>query len=86
MTNSTPNLALTANVMLTVDPSTSRELTDTEMLAYLPGDFLVRVQSAYWKDINFTLQHMTVSQRSEYRQNMMCRACHRRCAGSCKRP
>lgn len=83
MTSTRSNLAISANVMLTVDPSSGRPFSERDTLAFLPGDFLVKVQSVVWKDIGYTLQHMTPLQRAEYRQNLVCRLCRRRCAGTC---
>jgi hypothetical protein len=49
---------------------------------FIPGDFYAQIYPEYLNP-EFCHQWMTQRQIMEYRQYLVCRLCHRTCAGTC---
>jgi hypothetical protein len=72
MSDRQPNLTVTANVMLVINPATGRERSIYEQAAFVPGDFAAKVYRSAWPVIR---EQLTPAQLMEYEEYLPCLGC-----------
>ena len=70
-----PNVGVAANVMTVLEGES--------VVAYLPGDFAVRVYQGLWSSTQVIQKRLSKEQWLEYHQYLVCLKCGRPCAGTC---
>ncbi len=72
------NLAISSNLMIVVEGQEDREYR------FIPGDYVGKIYP-HFIDSRSIDKYLTKKQVLELRQYLVCRRCHKPCAGTCGR-